>query len=809
MRKLLLLFSAIMTTGISLNAQVDISYQTPPKEILELADAPTIPSLLISRDGEDIILIHRTRYMSIDDLAAEEIRLAGLRINPVTNNESRINHAYHISCMKAGSEQLMDVTGLPENPRLSNFTWSPDQKFLAFTHTADNGLELWVMEVAARQAQRLTAPVLNGNLGRSFIWFPNSSALLVKTMPTDRKPLIDKSKNIPTGPKVSITSGSEAQNRTYADLLQDKADEFNFTQLTRSTLQKVNLNGNLSPWLETSIYGSINFSPDGNYVLVTTIHEPFSYLVPYSRFPSKTMIYSSSAEPVWKVTENPLREDLPKGMNSTVKGIRNIGWRNDKPATLTYVTALDEGDQAIPVDFRDEVFELPAPFTGEPRSLVKTINRYSGITWGNDQLAVVYDRWWNNRNTKTYLFNPSNPLQKPEVVYDRNYQDSYSDPGSFITSRNHWGEYVLEIHGNYLYLSGAGHSDEGPRTFIDRFDIRTKTTDRLWQADGQSDYEQISFALDIRKGILVTSIQAPERYPNYYIRNILKKTPPSQITFFENPYKSLQGVYKELITYKRDDGVDLSAVLYLPADYNRQSGEKLPMLMWAYPREFKDAASAGQITTSPHQFISVNYGSPLYWVTRGYAILDNAAFPIIGEGDAQPNDTFVEQLVANAKAAIDAVDKLGYIDRSKVAVGGHSYGAFMTANLLSHSNLFAAGIARSGAYNRTLTPFGFQAEERNYWEAPEVYNTMSPFMNAHKNKTPILLIHGEADNNSGTFPIQSERYFNALKGLGGTARLVFLPHESHGYAARENIMHMLWETDQWLEQWVKNRPGVK
>lgn len=805
-------FTAILTlliTGMAVYAQVDIGYQTPPREILELADAPPAPSLLISRNGEDIILIHRNRYMSIEELAGEEIRLAGLRINPATSNESRIQYSHGISCMKAGSAKTMEVTGLPEKPRLSNFTWSPDQTRLAFTHTAEEGLELWILDVAGRQARRLTSAVLNGNLGRSFTWFPNSRELLVKTIPNDRKPLIDKSKNIPAGPKVSVTSGTEAQNRTYADLLQDKADEFNFTQLTRSTLQRVDLQGNLSPWLEPAIYGTINFSPDGDYVLVTTIHEPFSYLVPYSRFPSKTIIYSSSAEPVWLVSESPLTEDLPKGMNSTVKGKRSISWRSDKPATLTYVTALDEGDQSISAEYRDEVFELPAPFSGKPRSLVKTINRFSGITWGNDQLAVIYDRWWNNRNTKTYLFNPSDSLQEPEIISDRNYQDSYNDPGSFVTTRNQWGEYVLEIHGNELYLNGAGHSNVGPRAFIDRFDLGTRKTERLWQADGKSDYEQVSFALDIRKGILVTSIQAPGQYPNYYIRDIFKNNPPKQITFFENPFKSLEGVYKELITYKRADGVDLSAVLYLPAGYNRQSGIKLPMLMWAYPREYKDAASAGQITTSPHQFISVNYGSPLYWVTRGYAILDNAAFPIIGEGDAQPNDTFVEQLVANAKAAIDAVDKLGYIDRNRVAVGGHSYGAFMTANLLTHSNLFAAGIARSGAYNRTLTPFGFQAEERNYWEAPGVYNTMSPFMNAHLNKTPILLIHGEADNNSGTFPMQSERYFNALKGLGGTARLVFLPHESHGYAARENILHMLWETDQWLEQWVKNKTLAK
>ena len=327
----------------------------------------------------------------------------------------------------------------------------------------------------------------------------------------------------------------------------------------------------------------------------------------------------------------------------------------------------------------------------------------------------------------------------------------------------------------------------------------------MWRADGIETLEEIVEVLDPKKGVLLTRVEASTVFPNYYIRNIKKKIAPQQITFFKNPYESILGIHKELITYKRDDGVELSGTLYLPADYDMEEKEKLPMVLWAYPREYKDAASAGQVTSSPHEFTSPYYGSPVFWVTRGYVILDDAAFPIIGEGDKEPNDSFREQLVANGKAAIDAVDELGYIDRDRVAVGGHSYGAFMTANLLSHSDLFAAGIARSGAYNRTLTPFGFQSEERTYWEAPEVYYNMSPFMHADKMKTPLLLIHGEADNNSGTYPLQSERYFNALKGMGAPTRLVFLPKESHGYSARESILHVLWEQDRWLEKYVKNK----
>ena len=297
-------------------------------------------------------------------------------------------------------------------------------------------------------------------------------------------------------------------------------------------------------------------------------------------------------------------------------------------------------------------------------------------------------------------------------------------------------------------------------------------------------------------------IESKKEYPNYYIRNI-EKDELTPITAFENPFKSLEDVDKRVISYKRDDGLDLEGTLYLPLDY--KEGKEYPMILWAYPREFKDKASASQSTANPNEFVYPYWGSPIYWVTKGYVVLDNAAFPIVGEGEEEPNDTFRTQLVGNAKAAIDAVDNLGYIDRDKVAVGGHSYGAFMTANLLSHSNLFAAGIARSGAYNRTLTPFGFQSEERSYWDSPETYYTMSPFMHADKMKTPLLLIHGVADNNSGTYPLQSERYFNALKGLGAPVRLVMLPKESHGYRAKESIMHMLWEQDQWLDKHVKNK----
>jgi dipeptidyl aminopeptidase/acylaminoacyl peptidase len=489
---------------------------------------------------------------------------------------------------------------------------------------------------------------------------------------------------------------------------------------------------------------------------------------------------------------------------ATRTGKRNMNWRNDEAATLYYVEALDEGNPENKVDFRDQVSLWKAPFDKNPSQMLKTKQRFDGIIWGNETTAIAFDQWYDTRNTKTYLFNPSDATQDPKIISDRNSQDIYSDPGNFETIKNAYGKPVLAIENNNLYLLGDGFTKNGQFPFIDEFNLKNEQTKRLYTSTYKDKKEELLSIEDFKKGEVLVQIQSKNEYPNYYFRNINKKDQLTAITSFKNPFESIKNVSKEVIQYKRKDGVALSGTLYLPVGYDKVKKEKLPLLIWAYPTEFKDKNSAGQNNQNPNEFTFPYYGSFVYWVTKGYVVLDDASFPIIGEGTTEPNDTFITQLVDNAEAAISAVAALGYIDRNKVAVGGHSYGAFMVANLLTHSNLFTCGIARSGAYNRTLTPFGFQSEQRNYWEVPGVYNTMSPFMNADKMKTPLLLVHGEADNNPGTFTLQTERYFQALKGLGAPARMVILPKEAHGYAAKENILHLLWEQDQFLEKYLKN-----
>jgi len=749
--------------------QENLKYQTPPESILQLADYERAPSVSIDTKKEYMLLSYYSTYKTLDDLNQQEMSMGGLRINPVTNIGSSINYIKNLKVRKVKGREPLQVKGLPSNPKITFVTWSPDEKKIAFTNTATTGVELWILDVISATATRLTEPIVNANLGNPFCWYRDSRQLLIRLLLGVRPALIDPKNELPDGPTVSVSDGSTSQNRTYPDLLKNTSDETNFITLTTSELYKVDLTGQSELFKGEDMYAAQSFSADGKYLLVTTLHKPFTYVVPLNRFPQLSIVYDLAGNAVKTVNIVPLSEVLPKGFMAVRKGKRGLSWRPDQPATLYFVEALDGGDPSVTVEYRDALYQWKAPFIEEPAFISKTISRFSHVIWGNDSVAVLQDEWYDTRNEKTYLINPAKADEHPRIINDRNFQDVYSDPGNFETVKNEYGKYVLAIENNNLYSVGEGHTPEGQFPFVDEFNLKTLKSKRLYQSTYTDKMEEIIDVEDYKKGEALVRIQSKNEYPNYYFRNINKKNELTLITHFPNPFESIRDVYKEVIKYKRADGVELSGTLYLPVDYDRTKKEKLPLLIWAYPAEYKDKDSAGQSTANPNEFTFPYYGSFVYWVTRGYAVLDDAAFPIIGEGNAEPNDTFIEQLVSNAKAAIDAVDLLGYVDRKKVGVGGHSYGAFMTANLLSHCGLFACGIARSGAYNRTLTPFGFQSEQRNYWDAPDVYNAMSPFMNADKMKTPMLLVHGEEDNNPGTFTLQTERYFQALKGLGAHA----------------------------------------
>ncbi len=780
----------------------ETGYRMPPEEITALVDAPPSPVVSLDPNRVWMAVLGQASLPSISDLARPELRLAGLRIDPGSNGASRRADYTEVVLKQISDGTERRIMGVPEGAKMGPVRWSPDGLHLAFSVTDEEEISLWCADVEAAQARRLGDVQLNGVFGTQVSWLPDSSGLICCTVPEDRS-APEGAPTVPSGPVIQETSGKAAPSRTYQDLLKNGYDEELFEYYGTSDVVEVGLDGACRKVGAGGIVCRAEPSSSGEYVLVETIHRPFSYLVPYYRFPFRVEVRDRFGRVVRELADLPLAEDVPVAFDSVPKGPRSFGWRADVPASVFWAEAQAGGDPNQGAEVRDHLYSLSAPFAGEFVLFQALELRFAGLSWGSGDLALVFERWWKTRRIRTWRVKPDVPEAKPAVLFDRSWEDRYKDPGAPILESNAEGRLVLltEEDGSALFLVGAGASPEGDFPFLDRLELETGQTERLWQCQAPH-YERPVKFVDVSKRLLLTYREAVEEQPNVFLRN-LKEGSLKQLTAFAHPSPQLAGVQKELIRYKREDGLQLTGTLYLPVGYRTEQGP-LPLLMWSYPREFKSADAAGQVKDSQYRFVRVGWGSPLFWLTQGFAVLDGPAMPIVGEGDQEANDTYVEQLVGSAKAAVDEVVRRGVADRDRIAVGGHSYGGFMTANLLAHSDLFRAGVARSGAYNRTLTPFGFQAEERTFWEAPEVYFTMSPFMHADKIKVPLLLIHGEADNNSGTFPMQSERFYNALKGHGATARLAMLPHESHGYRARESVLHMLWEITQWLEQHVKS-----
>jgi len=775
-------------------------YRLPAQDLVDIVDTPWTPRVSVGPSREWLLLMQRPAYPSISELAERELGLAGMRIKPATNGPSRTWSYNGFTFLHVDSIERRPVTGLPEGARIENVRWSPEGDRILFTNTVSEGMELWIAEVATGEAFRLTGPSVSMTANVPPKWI-DSQSIVACIVPGDRGPE-PPPPDVPAGPEISQTSDQAAPARTYQDLLRSEHDEALFEYYMTSRVAVVALDGSMERIGAEGIVWDVDPSPDGRYLLVNTLHRPFSRLLTAGRFPERVEVWDTEGHVVHEVADLPLRNTIPIKHGSVATGPRSVLWRSDASATLCWAEALDGGDAGAEADERDRLFLLPAPFAEEPRVLATLELRGSNIYWGHDGLAIVTEWWWDSRQIRAWKVAPGDPDREPELLMDYSWQDRYNDPGEPVTTRNEYGRNVLLTadDANTIFLIGDGASPEGDRPFLDTFDTTHGTKHRLFRSEAPY-YERPVTVFGKTGRRVLTRRESVEEVPNYFLRD-LAKGESAQLTFFPHPTPQLTGIQKELIKYRRKDGIDLTATLYLPPGYDPADGP-LPMVMWAYPREYKSADAAGQVQDSPYRFDWVGWWSPLLWLTQGYAALDGPAMPIIGEGDRQPNDTYIEQLVSSAEAAVDEVVRRGVADRHRIAIGGHSYGAFMTANLLAHSDLFAAGLARTGAYNRTLTPFGFQSEERTLWEARDTYTAMSPFMHAEKIDEPILLIHGASDNNTGTFPMQSERFFNALKGLGGTARLVLLPHESHSYRARESILHLLWETQEWLDRYVK------
>ncbi|MEO1038796.1 MAG: prolyl oligopeptidase family serine peptidase [Pseudomonadota bacterium] len=801
MRKgLISVFAGLTALVLAAPSLAQEGYRLPPQEIVDIVDAPRAPATTLSPDRRHLLLLHRESLPPIADMARPMERLAGLRLDVATNGRHGPRSVVGLSVidLATGQERRIET---PDDAGLSSFNWSPDGSKAAFLVTGENSIGLWVADMARAEA----SPVIEAGVNAVFNaidWMPDGEQLLVRTIPADRGAMPQRPR-VPAGPVIQEASGYEAPVRTYQDLLEDDIDAALFAWLAATQLVLVNAEGgDPRPVGEPGLYYSADPAPGGRYVLAERFETPFSFVVPWSRFRQTSVVLDLEGREVAEIAQRPLGDAIPIG--GVIDARRAVGWQASHPARLIWAEALDGGDPRVETDERDSLWALAAPFNGEPTEIARFEDRYFGTMFtaaGETGLAVEYDR--DTRVLRRWLIDFAEDGAAPRLAEERNLQDSYADPGEPLMVRNRFGRAVAGVYDGHMFMDGDGATPEGDRPFLSRLSLETFESEILWRNSGEN-YERVIGLVEADGSAFLTSYEDPATPPNVRLH---RGEAISPVTEFANPHPQLDAISRELITYEREDGVPLSATLYLPAGFT-PGDPPPPLLVWAYPREFNDAATAGQVRGSPYRFTRIAGTSPRFMVTQGYALLENATMPIVGDDPETVNDSFIEQLVLSAEAAIDEAVARGASDGERVGIAGHSYGAFMTAHLLAASDLFRAGIARSGAYNRTLTPFGFQAERRTFWAAPDVYFRLSPFMHADDIDEPVLMIHGQVDNNSGTFPMQSERMFAAIKGNAGTARLVMLPHESHGYRARESVLHVLAESIDWLDAYVKPEEPV-
>ncbi len=793
----------VLTTAALLG---ETAYQKPPQRILDVLNAPPPATVSVSPARDYAIFLQATAHPSIAELAQPMLRLAGLRIDVNTNGPHLLPHniSYTLVNLQTAAEQ--HVT-LPAGERkLSTPVWSPDGKHFAFTNTTGSGIDLWIATTATGEAHVVPNLKINavigepigqsgGGFARTRIpvdWLADNRTLLLRMVPPGRgQP--PAASPVPQGPAVQQSSGHSGPVRTYEDMLSSSRDEDLFTYYATAQLASLDTaTGQLTPIAMPAIFTTVKPSPDGQHLLVSWITRPYSYLHPYEDFPTEVQIWDLHGAKLASIATLPLADRVP--IDGVRTGPRNWEWLPTKDATLTWVEAMDGGNPKEKVPHRDRILSFSAPFKNQPVEITQTEQRFRGMdALAGTQLAFVEDFDRDKRLLRTMQVDLSAPGAPAKIIFSRNIQDRYHDPGTPVLETLPNGAGAIAQHDGQIFLDSLGATPQGDKPFLDRYDLATGKATRLFQS--AAGYELPEAVLDNAGTRILTRRESLSNPPNYFVRTGDRL---QALTHAPDPSPQIHGVTKKLITYQREDGVPLSFTLYLPPDY--KPGAKLPALLWAYPYEYNDASTAGQVSGSTERFTTLT--GHLLLVLQGYAVLENAGMPVIGNPETV-NNTYLQQIVMDAKAAIQKAADLGVVDPNRVAVGGHSYGAFMTANLLAHCTLFRAGIAESGAYNRTLTPFGFQTERRTLWEAPGLYIKMSPFMSANTIKAPLLLIHGEADDNTGTFPINSERLYQAVRGNGGTVRLVMLPLEAHAYAARETLGHVLWEELNWLDKNVK------
>ena len=796
------------STGASDDGQQPATgWQSPSEELLQVLHAPQLPRMWSAPTGDYMLLADPMLYPPLAELAAPMHKLAGMRVNPAINSHHG-RHGGTSPRLVRVEDGVTTPLNLPEGTEVDDMVWTVDGKRFALIVIHTDHVGLWVGSVEGK-VKKIENFALNPLMGTAVSWLPDQKRLLVRHIP-QRGPA-PKPPAIPSGPEIVEGVGASARSTYEArNLLETAHDDVLFEYYTNSELvifdpatDKVEIIGKSTP------YYTAEFSPDGEYILIARLIEPWSHEVAWWRFAKEIEVWNAQGELVKNIASLPLANEVP--IHGVPMGPRSVSWRPTAPHTLFWVEALDGGNPVAEVPHRDRLMRLDAPFTAEPQEVFRAEHRIQPwrTAWGaEDGTLMLAQRERIKRWRYVWLLDVDEGTSR--LWFDLDEADRYGDPGNPVFRTLPNGHLVLHQKVDAVYFRGSGATEQGDRPFLDLRHMDTGETERLFRCDPDRYEYFTAFAGDEDR--FVFRSESAIDVPNYYMAKIGKKIEaaegeairvltPRPITHFEDPTPQLREIKKRLVRYQREDGVPLSFQLHLPPGY--EEGTALPTVLYAYPLEYSSAATAGQVRGSTQRFMRIYGASHLYFLLQGYAVLDRTAMPMLGDPETT-YDTFVPQLVADAEAAVAKAVEMGVADPKRIGIIGHSHGGLMVANILAHSDLFRAGIARSGSYNKTTQPFGFQSERRSLFEARDVYIQVSPTFFADQVDEPVLVIHGNDDSNPGTLTFQSEVFFEAVRGSGGTARMVLLPFEDHGYRARESVEHVLWEQLRWFDKYVKN-----
>ena len=784
----------------------EYTWQTPGEDILKILYAPQLPRTSTSPSKTHMMLRDPILYPTLSELAGPMLKLAGTRVNPKNN----YYHGRHggtsprILTIESGKTISLNI---PEDSELLSTFWAADGNRFALSVGFEDRIELWIGDISG-YVEKVPGIILNPLMDQAVKWFPDQEKILVRNI-KDRG-VVPQKPGVPNGPKILEDAGASARSTYEArNLLETAHDDELFTYYTQSELVIYNIKTKTKKVIgpsATYIYAGV--SPDGNYILVERLKKPWSHEVAWWRFANDAEVWDLKGNVVKTIVNQPLANEVP--IHGVITGPRYISWQPTAPHTLFWREALDGGNPVAEVDFRDRLMRWEAPFDSKPEEVFKAEHRIQSTMWGeSDGMLMVYQRERIKRWRYVWLLDVDKGTSK--LWFDLNENDRYNDPGYPLFTQLDNGKYVFKVEDGSIYFRGRGGTKNGDRPFVDRRNIDNDEIERIFRSDPNKYEYFVDFAEDSNNFIM--SSESSTEVPNYYLANLGKSVvaDPGEsqrsmtkrpITNFEDPSPELRQIEKKLIRYQRKDSVELSFQLLLPPGY--KEGTKIPTVVYAYPLEYSGAKTAGQVRGSSNRFMRIYGPSHKYFLMRGYAVMDNTAMPMVGDPETV-YDSFVPQLVDDAEAAVAKAIDMGFADPDRIGIIGHSHGGLMVANLLAHSDLFCAGIARSGSYNKTNQPYGFQGERRSLFEATKSYIECSPTFFADKVNEPVLIIHGDDDSNPGTLTFQSEVFYEAVRGSGGTARLVLLPFEDHGYRAKESIEHVLWEQMNWFDKYVKNR----